>query len=96
MELYLLLISLVINIVLLILFITRFNKKEDTSATEQLLREQFRENREELNRTVNNFRTELSRTLSDALLQIQNTPHQNLQMGHELQKEKIYNPTTSR
>lgn len=95
MELYLLLISLVINIVLLILFITRFNKKEDTSATEQLLREQFRENREELNRTVNNLRTELSRTLSDALLQIQNTLHQNLQMGHELQKEKIEAMTRS-
>lgn len=89
METFLILISLILNIILLFLFITRIPHKKETSDMEVFLREQFRENREELNNTVNNFRSELTRTLSDSIRQIQETLHRNLQMGNELQKEKM-------
>ena len=89
MELSLLLLSLLFNVILLILFILKINKKEDTSKVENILREQFRENREELNRSIREFRTELTQTFSLSIRQMQDTLHKNLMTGNELQKEKF-------
>lgn len=89
MELPLLLLSLLFNVILLILFILKINKKEDTSKVENILREQFRENREELNRSIREFRTELTQTFSLSIRQMQDTLHKNLMTGNELQKEKF-------
>ena len=89
MELPLLLLSLLLNVILLILFILKINKKEDTSKVENILREQFRENREELNRSIREFRTELTQTFSLSIRQMQDTLHKNLMTGNELQKEKF-------
>ena len=89
MELPLLLLSLLFNVILLILFILKINKKEDTSKVENVLREQFRENREELNQSIREFRTELTQTFSLSIRQMQDTLHKNLMTGNELQKEKF-------
>lgn len=89
MELFILSLSLLCNIVLLILFFLNLNKKQDTTYLEKILREQFRENREELNLSIREFRTELIQTINTSIQQMQETLHNNLITGNELQKEKF-------
>lgn len=89
MEIYIILLSLLFNIILLILFLLKINKKEDTTPIENVLREQLRENREELNRSIRDFRTELAQTLTSSIQQMQDTLHKNLLTSNELQKEKF-------
>ncbi len=89
MELFILSVSLLCNIILLILFFLNLNKKPDTSYMENMMREQFRENREELNLSIREFRTELMQTLNTSVQHMQDTLHNNLLTGNELQKEKF-------
>lgn len=89
MELLILLLILLINIALLILFILKVNKKEDTSPIEIILREELRENREELNQSIYEFRKELTQTLNLSTQQMQDALHKNMMAGNELQKDKF-------
>lgn len=89
MELFILLLVLIINVIVLILFLLRSNKKEDFTSIEHLLREQLRENRDEMSRAIGDFRTELTQTLNLSIRQMQDTLHKNMIMGNELQKEKF-------
>ena len=89
MEIYLLLFILIINVIVLILFLLKNNKKEDFSPIEHLLREQLRENREEMSRAISEFRAELTQTFNFSITQMQDTLHKNMLTGKELQKEKF-------
>lgn len=89
MELFVLILILLVSVVHLIWYSVKSNKKQDTSHLEMLMREQFRDNREELSRTIREFRIEISQTLDNSIRQMQDTLHKNMLTGNELQKEKF-------
>lgn len=78
-------ILLIINIVIAL---TKNNRLQ-TERLEGLLREEMKENRDELGRNIRELRSELNQTLNYSIRNMQDTLHKNLLTGNEMQREKF-------
>lgn len=78
-------ILLIINIVIAL---TKNNRLQ-TERLEGLLREEMKENRDELGRNIRELRNELNQTLNYSIRNMQDTLHKNLLTGNEMQREKF-------
>nr|WP_321378542.1 DNA recombination protein RmuC [uncultured Bacteroides sp.] len=63
--------------------------REQNIRLEAVLREQSHENRDELGKSIREFRTEITTTLNTSIQQMQDALHKNMLTGNELQKEKF-------
>ena len=90
MELILLTIILILLTTNLFVVLLKNNRKQ-TNQLENLLRQEMKENREELSRNMRELRTELNQALSLSTQQMQNTLHRNLMTTNEMQREKFEN-----
>lgn len=63
--------------------------REQNIRLETVLREQSHENRDELGKSIREFRTEITTTLNTSIQQMQDALHKNMLTGNELQKEKF-------
>lgn len=88
MEQTLLIILLLLLIANLVILLTKNNHLR-TERLEALLREEMKENREELGRSIRELRSELNQTLNFSIQQMQDTLHKNLLTGNEMQREKF-------
>ena len=88
MELFLLIIILILLATNLIVVLLK-NDRKQTERLEALLRQEMKENREEMARNMREFRTELNQTLSLSTQQMQTTLHRNLMTTNEMQREKF-------
>ena len=88
MELILLIIILILLATNLIVVLLKNNRKQ-TERIESLLRQEMKENREEMARNMRELRTELNQTLSLSTQQMQTTLHRNLMTTNEMQREKF-------
>ena len=88
MELILLIIILILLATNLIVALLKNNRKQ-TERLEALLRQEMKENREEMARNMRELRTELNQTLSLSTQQMQTTLHRNLMTTNEMQREKF-------
>ena len=88
MELILLIIILILLATNLIVVLLK-NDRKQTERLESLLRQEMKENREEMARNMREFRTELNQTLSLSTQQMQTTLHRNLMTTNEMQREKF-------
>ena len=78
-------ILLIINIVITL----AKNNRMQTERLEGLLREEMKENRDELGRNICELRNELNQTLNYSIRNMQDTLHKNLLTGNEMQREKF-------
>ena len=78
-------ILLIINIVIAL---TKNNRLQ-TERLEGLLREEMKENRDELGKNIRELRNELNQTLNYSIRNMQDTLHKNLLTGNEMQREKF-------
>ena len=88
MELFLLIIILILLATNLIVVLLK-NDRKQTERLEALLRQEMKENREEMARNMRELRTELNQTLSLSTQQMQTTLHRNLMTTNEMQREKF-------
>ena len=88
MELILLTIILILLMTNLFVVLLKSNRKQ-TNQLENLLRQEMKENREELSRNMRELRTELNQALSLSTQQMQTTLHRNLMTSNEMQREKF-------
>ena len=88
MELILLTIILILLMTNLFVVLLKSNRKQ-TEQLENLLRQEMKENREELGRNIRELRTELNQALSLSTQQMQTTLHRNLMTTNEMQREKF-------
>ena len=88
MELILLTIILILLMTNLFVVLLKSNRKQ-TNQLETLLRQEMKENREELSRNMRELRTELNQALSLSTQQMQTTLHRNLMTSNEMQREKF-------
>lgn len=88
MELILLTIILILLMTNLFVVLLKSNRKQ-TKQLENLLRQEMKENREELSRNIRELRTELNQALSLSTQQMQTTLHRNLMTSNEMQREKF-------
>lgn len=88
MELILLIIILILLATNLIVVLLK-NDRKQTERLEDLLRQEMKENREEMARNMRELRTELNQTLSLSTQQMQTTLHRNLMTTNEMQREKF-------
>ena len=88
MELILLIIILILLATNLIVALLKNNRKQ-TERLEALLRQEMKENREEMARSMRELRTELNQALSLSTQQMQTTLHRNLMTTNEMQREKF-------
>lgn len=88
MELILLIIILILLVTNLIVVLLK-NDRKQTERLEALLRQEMKENREEMARNMRELRTELNQTLSLSTQQMQTTLHRNLMTTNEMQREKF-------
>ena len=88
MELILLTIILILLMTNLFVVLLKSNRKQ-TNQLETLLRQEMKENREELSRNMRELRTELNQALSLSTQQMQTTLHRNLMTTNEMQREKF-------
>ena len=88
MELILLTIILILLMTNLFVVLLKSNRKQ-TNQLETLLRQEMKENREELSRNIRELRTELNQALSLSTQQMQTTLHRNLMTSNEMQREKF-------
>ena len=88
MELILLIIILILLATNLIVALLKNNRKQ-TERLEVLLRQEMKENREEMARSMRELRTELNQALSLSTQQMQTTLHRNLMTTNEMQREKF-------
>jgi DNA recombination protein RmuC len=88
MELILLIIILILLATNLIVVLLK-NDRKQTERLEVLLRQEMKENREEMARNMRELRTELNQTLSLSTQQMQTTLHRNLMTTNEMQREKF-------
>ena len=75
-------ILLIINIVITL----AKNNRMQTERLEGLLREEMKENRDELGRNICELRNELNQTLNYSIRNMQDTLHKNLLTGNEMQR----------
>ena len=88
MELILLTIILILLAVNLFVALLKNNHKQ-TERLENLFRQEMKENREEMARSMRELRTELNQVLSISTQQMQTTLHRNLMTTNEMQREKF-------
>ena len=88
MELILLTIILILLMTNLFVVLLKSNRKQ-TNQLETLLRQEMKDNREELSRNMRELRTELNQALSLSTQQMQTTLHRNLMTNNEMQREKF-------
>ena len=88
MELILLIIILILLATNLIVVLLK-NDRKQTERLEALLRQEMKENREEMARNMRELRTELNQALSLSTQQMQTTLHRNLMTTNEMQREKF-------
>ena len=88
MELILLIIILILLATNLIVALLKNNRKQ-TERLEALLRQEMKENREEMAKNMRELRTELNQALSLSTQQMQTTLHRNLMTTNEMQREKF-------
>ena len=88
MELILLTIILILLAVNLFVVLLKNNHKQ-TERLENLFRQEMKENREEMARSMRELRTELNQVLSISTQQMQTTLHRNLMTTNEMQREKF-------
>ena len=88
MELILLIIILILLATNLIVALLKNNRKQ-TERLEALLRQEMKENREEMAWSMRELRTELNQSLSLSTQQMQTTLHRNLMTTNEMQREKF-------
>lgn len=88
MELILLTIILILLMTNLFVVLLKSNRKQ-TEQLENLLRQEMKENREELGRNMRELRTELNQALSLSTQQMQTTLHRNLMTSNEMQRENF-------
>ena len=88
MELILLTIILILLMTNLFVVLLKSNRKQ-TEQLENLLRQEMKENREEMSRNMRELRTELNQALNLSTQQMQSTLHRNLMTTNEMQREKF-------
>lgn len=88
MELILLTIILILLAVNLFVALWKNNRKQ-TERLETFIRQEMRENREEMARNMRELRTELNQSLNLSTQQMQTTLHRNLMTTNEMQREKF-------
>lgn len=88
MELILLTSILILSIANLGVMLFK-NSRKQTEGLESLIRQEMKENREELGRNIRELRGELNQALGLATQQMQTTLHRNLMTTNEMQREKF-------
>ena len=88
MELILLTAILILLMANLLVVLLKNNRKQ-TECLETFIRQEMKENREEMARNMRELRTELNQTLNLSTQQMQNTLHRNLMTTNEMQREKF-------
>ena len=88
MELTLLIIILMLLVANLLAILLKNNRKQSV-ALETMIRQEMKENREEMARNLRELRTELNQTLNLSTQQMQNTLHRNLMTTNEMMREKF-------
>ena len=88
MELTLLIIILMLLVANLLAILLKNNRKQ-SAALETMIRQEMKENREEMARNLRELRTELNQTLNLSTQQMQNTLHRNLLTTNEMMREKF-------
>ena len=88
MELILLTIILILLFANLCVALMKNNRKQ-TERLESLFRQEMKENREEMAKSIRELRTELNQALSLSTQQMQTTLHRNLMTTNEMQREKF-------
>ena len=88
MELTLLIIILILLVANLLAILLKNNRKQ-SAALEAMIRQEMKENREEMARNLRELRTELNQTLNLSTQQMQHTLHRNLMTTNEMLREKF-------
>ena len=88
MELTLLIIILILLVANLLAILLKNNHKQ-SAALETMIRQEMKENREEMACNLRELRTELNQTLNLSTQQMQNTLHRNLMTTNEMMREKF-------
>ena len=88
MELILLTAILILLMANLFVVLLKSNRKQ-TESLQSFIRQEMKENREEMARNLRELRTELNQTLNLSTQQMQNTLHRNLMTSNEMQREKF-------
>ena len=84
----LVIIAIILLIINIVVTFTK-NNRPQTDRLEALLREEMKENRNELGRDIRELRNELNQTLNFSIRNMQDTLHKNLLTGNEMQREKF-------
>ena len=84
----LLTVIIILLIINMVIALTKNNRLQ-TERLEGLLREEMKENRDELGRNIRELRNELNQTLNYSIRNMQDTLHKNLLTGNEMQREKF-------
>ena len=88
MELTLLIIILILLVANLLAILLKNNHKQ-SATLEAMIRQEMKENREEMACNLRELRTELNQTLNLSTQQMQNTLHRNLMTTNEMMREKF-------
>ena len=88
MELTLLIIILMLLVANLLAILLKNNRKQ-SAALETMIRQEMKENRDEMACNLRELRTELNQTLNLSTQQMQNTLHRNLMTTNEMMREKF-------
>ena len=88
MELILLTAILILLMANLFVVLLKSNRKQ-TESLETFIRQEMKENREEMARNMRELRTEINQTLNLSTQQMQTTLHRNLMITNEMQREKF-------
>ena len=88
MELILLTAILILLMANLCVVLLKSNRKQ-TESLQSFIRQEMKENREEMARNMRELRTEINQTLNLSTQQMQTTLHRNLMTTNEMQREKF-------
>ena len=88
MELILLTAILILLMANLFVVLLKSNRKQ-TESLQSFIRQEMKENREEMARNMRELRTEINQTLNLSTQQMQTTLHRNLMITNEMQREKF-------
>lgn len=88
MELILLTAILILLMANLFVVLLKSNRKQ-TESLQSFIRQEMKENREEMARSMRELRTEINQTLNLSTQQMQTTLHRNLMTTNEMQREKF-------
>ena len=88
MELILLTAILILLMANLFVVLLKSNRKQ-TESLQSFIRQEMKENREEMARNMRELRSEINQTLNLSTQQMQTTLHRNLMTTNEMQREKF-------